>query len=241
MKNANGSLARKFCAQQLENGSAILVAFALLTASNLVAPELSTADIVTDFTATADGRTRTFGEDTVETMAARLSVAQSGGLVDNVILEFDISAIGAANTLSAASLVLVHDGFLSNIGQTPVPLETFVYAGDGVVDIDDFDAAGVNAGNFSVPLDSVSDGDQLVFDFTDLTEFQSIIDAGTGLVTVRLETNSFATIQFASLENTSFAAPVLRLESVPEPSSAGFAMLVSGLLVCRRRSRGNIG
>lgn len=216
------------------SGKLVVLAAMTLAVVGLTAPPLAYADIVTDFVTTDDGRTRIFGGDTVDTSEDRLTATQSGGLVDNIILEFDISSLGVSAEISSASLVLFHDGFLSNTGGNPVPIETFVYAGDGAVTIDDFDEPGTNAGNFSVPL-GLSDGVELVFDLTDLTEFQSIVDAGTGLATVRLETNSFATIQFASLENTSFAAPVLRIESVPEPSSAGMVILLSGLFLRRRR------
>ena len=48
---------------------------------------------------------------------------------------------------------------------------------------------------------SVTGGDLLTFDFTDLSEFQSIVDSGADFLTIRLETNNFATIGFASLED----------------------------------------
>ena len=198
------------------------------------APNFASADIVTDFITIDDGRTRVFGGDEVDTTNESLTLTQSGSLIDNVILEFDISSLSASALLSSASLSLVQDGFASDIGSTAIPIEAFVYAGDGVVTIDDFDALATNIGDFSVPL-SVTDGDVLTFDFADLSEFQSIVASGAEFLTIRLETNSFATIGFASLEDPVFAPPTLRIESVPEPSCAGMTLLLGGFLVRRGR------
>lgn len=82
---------------------------------------------------------------------------------------------------------------------------------------------------------SVTGGDLLTFDFADLSEFQSIVDSGANFLTIRLETNNFATIGFASLEDPDFAPPTLRIESVPEPSCAGLVLLLGGFFVRRRR------
>ena len=200
------------------------------------APNFALADTITDFITIDDGRTRVFGGDVVDTTSESLTVAQSGGLIDNVILEFDVSSLAPTTPLTSASLSLVQDGPVSNVGLNSVPIEAFVYAGDGVVNIDDFDAVAPNVGNFSVPL-TVTGGDILTFDFTDLAEFQSIINGGTGFLTIRLETNSFATLGFASLEDPVFASPTLRVESeaIPEPSSVGMLLLLGGCLVRRRR------
>ena len=205
--------------------------------ASLAAPEFATADVVTDFAPTADGFTRTFGGDLVDTTGTRLTVSQSGNNANNIVFEFDLSSIAAGSTLDSAELRLVHDGNIMNVIGPSVPIEAYVYAGDGNVDIADFSATGLNAGNFSVPIATTSDGDLVTFNFTDLTGIQSVID-GADLLSIRLESNNFGVIEFASSENTNFDGPILRLETsaVPEPSGIGAAFLLCGLLLRRRRA-----
>ena len=204
--------------------------------ASLAAPEIASADVVTDFVPTADGFTRIFGGDFVDTTGTRLTVSQSGGNANSIIFEFDLGSIAAGSTLDSAELRLVHDGNISNVIGPSVPIEAFVYAGDGNIDIADFSATGLNSGNFSVPIATTSDGDLVTFDFTDLTGIQSVID-GADLLTIRLESNNFGVIDFASSENANFDGPVLRLETsaVPEPSGIGAAFLLCALLLRRQR------
>lgn len=187
------------------------------------------------FSPTADGDTQIFGGDDVETGAARLTMTQSGGLVRNIILEFDLNGLSPGDTINSASLGLVKDGNLSNLGG-PAPIEIFGYVGDGVIDIADFNATATQLATDSIALGQAN-GTALNFSLSTST-IQSAVDSN-GLLTLRLETNSFAVVEFASLETTTgFSPPTLTLDvtSVPEPSALVLLLSVSlGLCGIRRR------
>lgn len=189
------------------------------------------------FNPTADGDTQIFGGDFVDTSAARLGILQSGGNIRNSILEFDLSSLGSGDIVTSAVLGLVKDGSLSNLGG-PVPIEIFGYLGDGVIDIADHNAVATQLATGSIALGQAN-GTALSFSLGTPT-IQSAIDA-SGLLTIRLETNNFATVNFASLETTTaFSPPTLTLgvaSSVPEPSALALLLSASiGFCGIRRRA-----
>ncbi|QEG23013.1 hypothetical protein [Mariniblastus fucicola] len=199
---------------------------AMLFGSTIVKIPSSHADSV-DFIAAADGDVLTFGGDSIDTVDTRLQFQQSGGLIRNVILEFDIGDLSPNAVINSASLNVVKDGNLANTGSNPAPVEIFGYVGDGNITLGDYDAPASSLGSGEIIL-GLSNGTAL--DFTlDTVLIQAIADS-TGLLTLRLETNNFATVNFASTETTTaFAPPTLTLEisAVPEPSSA---ILIAGWL-----------
>lgn len=181
------------------------------------------------FTVMNDGDVQTFGGDDVNTTDDRLSTAQSGGLIRNIILEFDLSSLGAGTVVNSGTLNLVKFGLQGNTGGNPVPLELYAYTGDNIVNLADYDAPGTAIGTNSVPL-GIANGTAVDIVLSDIAPIQSVVD-GSGLLTIRIETNSFGTLELASLENGSgFNAPELSLNvtAVPEPSG----MLIVSALCC---------
>ena len=189
------------------------------------------------FNPTADGDTQIFAGDSVETGDERLMILQSGANVRNIILEFDLSSLGPSDIINSASLTLSKDGNLSNLGG-PAPIEIYGYLGDGVIDIADHNAGATQLASDSIVL-GLANGTALDFALSTPT-IQSAIDTN-GLLTLRLETNNFATVQFASLETTTaFSPPTLTLDvvsTVPEPSALVllFGGVSIGLCGLRRR------
>lgn len=214
---------------------AIRTAMFLLLAATTFAS--TRADLAT-FVAVEDGEVQVFGGDTVDTTDVRLTTIQSGGLERNIILEFDIGSIAPGSTIDSASLAIVKDGIFSNTG-TDLPLHLLAYNGDGVIDISDFDAVATNVGDFTINNAPIpANGTEFVFDLSDVAPLQTALDTAAGLLTVRLETDSFATINFASLETaTGFAPPELRVTFTAIPEPASLAILVGATLIFGVRRR----
>lgn len=164
------------------------------------------------FLPTADGDVQTFGGNSVDTTDTVLAFTQSGGLVRNAIVEYDLSAISDLSSVSAATLDITLTRFVSNLGTT-AEFDVFTYDGDGTVDINDFNATGTQVIDTTVPLGG-SAGD--IFSFA-LTDLSTIVNSTTGLLTLRLETDSFASYQIASIENAVYEAPKLTLTYIDQP------------------------
>lgn len=189
---------------------------------------------------TADGDVQTFGGDDVNTVNTVISFTQSGGLVRNGVLEFDLSSIADGSTITGVSLDLTLARFVSNIG-TSAEIDVFAYAGDGVVDISDF-SGGTQVFDGSTPTGGNA-GDVRSFALTDFATFESMLAAN--LLTLRLETDSFASFQIGSLESTSLAAASLTVDYIAAATSdvplpAALPLLAVGLaglgFAARRRS-----
>ena len=181
-------------------------------------------------TPTADGNVQVFGGDDVTTDLATIDFVQSGGLIRNAILEFDLSAIPDLSTITGASLTFTIARFVSNTGGNPASVDLFAYPGDGIVSILDFDAAGTQVFDGTTPFGGVA-GDTRVFAFSDLTP---VSDALAGdLLTLRLETDSFASVLFAALENATLDPASLSVTydapMAPIPLPAGLPLLLAGL------------
>ena len=186
------------------------------------------------FDPTADGDVQVFGGDDVDSIDDVLSVTQSGGLARNAIFEFDLSSIADDATIDAVTFSFTITRFVSNTGGNPAAVELFAYSGDGVVDIDDFGASATQVVD-STAAGGGSAGDTFDFSFGTVAPVQDAL-AGDEL-TVRFETNSFASIALAALENTSFDAATLTVDYTPAPGGgpapvplpAGLPMLLAGL------------
>lgn len=179
-------------------------------------------------TPTADGDARVFGGDTVDTTDTRISVAQSGSNITNGVLEFDLTSIPDAAVITAARLDVELVSFTSNTGSNPAPIHIFGYNGDGSVTIGDYDAAATTMLSTTTPLGG-SAGDVISFSLTTLTPLTAALSGNA--LTVRVETDSFATFRFASLENTVLnpAKLVVTTQATVVPLPAGVPLLLSGL------------
>ncbi|PQA85649.1 hypothetical protein CW354_22225 [Marinicaulis flavus] len=199
-------------------------------ASLVIAGQAQAATLVLD--PTADGDVTTFGGDAVDTTDGALSILQSGGNITNAILEFDLGVIPDAATIDSVSLSVVLDRFVSNTGGNPAEFDVFAYAGDGVVDIADYDAPGSQVIDAQLPIGG-SSGDVLATVFSDVSPVQALLIGD--LLTLRLETDSFASVQIASLETLKdLSASFLTINyTVPEvsevPVPAALPLLLSGI------------
>jgi hypothetical protein len=160
--------------------------------------------------AVADGDVKTFGTDEIDTVDDRLHLTQSGGLERRVILEFTLGAIPVGAAINSVELAIVKDGTMSNTGGDPIPIHLYAYPGDGVVGLTDYGAVAPNVGDYSVAL-GAADGTEFVWALT-VAAVQDAFDFAGGPLSVRIETDNFAILEFASLETgTLFAPPELRI------------------------------
>ncbi len=214
--------------------STAILAFSVATTANALSISINP---------TVDGDVQIFGGDSVDTVDTRISFTQSGGLIRNGILEFDLSGIADGSTINSASLDITLTRFVSNSRTaTTAAIDVFAYNGDGVVNIADFNAAGTQVVNTTTPKGG-SSGDVRSFTFTSVAP---IVTALIGdLLTLRIETDSFASIQFASLENTTLSAALLKinftgptLSVVPLPAALplfGSGLAFMGFIGWRRK------
>lgn len=173
-----------------------------------------------------DGWVRTFGGNTVNTGDTTISVSQSGANIFNGIFEFNLAGIDDNATINSVAFEWTNTRFISNIGSS-AEVDLFAYLGDGSVTISDFNAAGDQVADTSVSTGG-SPGDVNTIAFTDLTMFTSALLGD--LLSVRFETDSFASFQIASLENQDWAAGRLIVDYTPGQVSA-VPLPASGLLL----------
>ncbi|MEO0634439.1 MAG: VPLPA-CTERM sorting domain-containing protein [Pseudomonadota bacterium] len=178
------------------------------------------------------------------TNGTAIGVAQSGSLLSNGIFEFDLSSIGAGATINSVSFTWTNTRFISNTGGNPAQVDLFAFAGDGSVTDSDHTTAGVQVADTSVPGGG-SAGDTDTVSFADLSVFPGALTAG--FLTLRFETDSFASINVAALENTTFDAARLTVDFTPGttppavPLPAGLPLMLAGLGAfawVRRRQQG---
>ncbi len=180
---------------------------------------------------------RTWGGDVVDTTSTVIEVVQSGGLVNNGVMVFDLSSIADGATISSVSLAITLNRFVSNTGGNPGAVDIFAYGGDAAVTIDDY-SGGTQVFDGSTPNGGTS-GDVRSFALSNMALFEGLL-AGD-LLTLRMETDSFASIQFASLEHGTLAPATLSVNyelvgDVPLPAALPMlAMGLAGLGVMARR------
>lgn len=201
----------------------------LLSAAMLAALLPVTAFAATEtFTPTADGDVQTFGGDDVDTADTVLSFTQSGGLIRNAILEFDLSSIPDTASIISASLTFTLNRFVSG---SNAQVDVFAFNGDGVVNIADYDAVGTQVVD-AATASGGSQGDTRSFAFSLVAPITAAL-VGDDL-TLRLETDSFVSFQIVSSEGAtaSLDAPTLSVEfsnPAPVPLPAGLPLLLAGM------------
>jgi hypothetical protein len=194
-----------------------------------------------DFTPSADGDITTWGGDNVDTIDTVITVVESGRNITNGILEFDLSSISDTAIINSASLSVTLTRFISNVPSQPTAkIDIFAFNGDGTVNISDYSASGTKVVDTTTPKGGVA-GDKLTFDFENLTPINTAL-AGD-LLTLRFETDNYASIAFATSENTNYAAAILSVDytdvsAVPVPAAALlFAPAMLGFVALRKSSR----
>ena len=105
---------------------------------------------------TSDGDVQTFGGDDVNVSRTHIAFTQSGGLIRNAILEFDLASIPNTATVTAVQLNLTLTRFVSNTGANPAAIDIIAYNGDGMIDLNDFAASGTQVVDTTTPAGGVA-------------------------------------------------------------------------------------
>lgn len=179
---------------------------------------------------TADGDIQIFGGNSIDTTDTKIEFTQSGGLIRNGILEFDLSSIADGSTINSASLDIILTRFVSNIpAATVANIDLFAFNGDGVITLSDFNTTGIQVFDGTTPKGGNS-GDLRSFNFSNLSPIANAL--AQNLLTIRIETDSFASINFASLENLSLAAATLNIDyTAPIPLPLTLPLFGTGLVI----------
>ncbi len=200
--------------------------------------------IVASLNPTADGDIQRFGGLNIDTTDTQVSITQSGALIRNGILEFDLSSIPDGSAINSVSIDFTLVAFTSNIGAT-ANIDIFAFLGDGVITDPDFDAVGTQVFDGTTPAGGGGVGGVAgtvrTFSLAPESVFEGAL--ATDLLTLRVETDSFAIFRFASLENDVLDAAALNInfepaDPVPAPAFAslfagGFALM--GMFGWRRK------
>lgn len=194
----------------------------LITLVAMLSPNAFAASV--DLSPTADGDVQIFGGDDVDTTDTILGLTQSGGLARNIILEFDLSSIADDSTITSARIDFTLTRFVSQVGDNPAAIHVIAYNGDGTVDIADYAAAGDAVLDTDTPKGGTG-GDVRSFTFDDIAPLMAALSGN--LLTLRVETDSFASINIASLENATYDPVNLHIEFTPVPVPAALPLLLS--------------
>ncbi len=214
---------------------ALVAGFMAAGAANAANITLTTID---------DGRTgqNAIGQLATVTNDTAIGVSQSGSLLYNGIFEFDLSSIASGSTINSVAFGWTNTRFISNTGSNPAKVDLFAFAGDGSVTDSDH-TGGTQVVDSSTPAGGTG-GDTDSFLFSDLSMLSSALT--NGYLTVRFETNSFASINVAALENAIYDAATLTVDytapptTSPIPLPAGMPLLLAGLGafgIAKRRKR----
>lgn len=224
----------------LQKLAAIAISMGALT---LTLPTNANAALIT-LIPTADGDIQTFGSDDVNTIGPNIDFVQSGGLARNGVLEFDLSGIADGSIINSVSLDITLTRFVSS---GPADIDIFAYNGDGIVDITDFSGGTQVNDTGETTANGGSPGDVRSFSFTDLSPITVALI--NNLLTIRIETDSFASVRFASLEHLTLNAAQLNIDftapavsQVPLPAALplfGTGLAAMGFIGWRRKRKAN--
>lgn len=185
--------------------------------------------IVSSLTPTADGDIQLFGGTNIDTTDTIIAFTESGALERKAIFEFDMSGIPDTATINSASLDMTLTRFVSNLGPTAA-IDIFGFAGDGTILEADFSTAGTQLFDGTTASGGVA-GDVRSFALDPASFFESIL--ATDLLTIRIETDSFASINIASLENQTLDPLTLNIDftadDTPVPAPAMAPLFAGGL------------
>jgi hypothetical protein len=158
-------------------------------------------------------------------------VGELGNGESRGVLEFSLSAIPAGAIVNSAKLQLHVVSAVSSDGGAPVQLETRLYAGDGIAEIEDLTRSGAQMGPIPTGL-----GDNPQFTYT--SDFQSLFASGAQYAGFTLlgDSNNFI-VEFGSRNYSNLAArPTLTVDyTVPEPPMLTLFSIGSIALLFARR------
>ncbi len=187
--------------------------------------------IVASLNPTADGDIQLFGGTDIDTTDTIIAFTQSGGLIRNAIFEFDLSSIPDGSAINSVSLDMTLTRFVSNVSSNPAAIDIFAFAGDGSILEADFSTAGTQLFDGTTPFGGVA-GDVRSFALSPTSFFDGALAAD--LITIRIETDSFASINIAALENSTFDPVTLNINfepADPVPAPAFASLFAGGLAV----------
>ena len=170
----------------------------------------------------------------VNSTDTRVSTLSSGRDTRGIV-EFDLSTIPSAATITSVDFIVTQGSTFSNTASTAL-IEFYSFAGDGSITVADFASPGTlqRSENFVLPSPI---GTTFILSMSDLAPFQAV--AGTNNeIGIRADTVNFVTFRFYSTESgvSSEQMPNLRVTYVPEPSS-GLYLLISAAFLTRRNRR----
>lgn len=147
----------------------------------------------------------------------------------NLAAEYAIADLGGPTIVSASV------AFDINFSQSAISASSYrfyLYAGDGVVNFDDFDngTIGVEIDPGGAPYDQPA-GQSVSFNFDVAAELQSVLDANPGLT----HFGFFVETQSSSRQRSNVESLVFDVEAIPAPASAGLLGLAGVAAVRRRR------
>ncbi len=195
-----------------------------------------------NLTTSADGIVQnTHGPVAAVSDLMTLNVVELGGSTYSAaIFEFDLSSIANTSSVTSAAFSFT---LAQNVVSPSLPAMAFevdAYLGDGLIDVSDFSTLGSQVIDDSIlasfgGVPGAMAGDVLTFGLSSLLTVQNAL-AGD-MLTLRVRpTSAFAFNQFsiAALENTTFGAASLRIETTAAQTStvplpAGLPLLLAGL------------
>lgn len=193
----------------------------------------------------ADGSVRLFGGEQIDDTSTSISLSRSGALDIRAVLEYDLSGLPTGAIITEASLAFTLTGRVSNTGGNPAKIDIFAFGGDGLITAADFDAIATQVVDSSTPLGG-SAGDVRSFAFDTVAPIEAVLPGGA--LALRIQTQNFATVGFASLENATRSAAVLSVTydaptdaPTPIPLPAGAPLMIGafGLLAALRGRKTN--
>jgi MYXO-CTERM domain-containing protein len=164
------------------------------------------------------------------------------------IYEFDLSSLPTGSVITGATLKLMLNSQISNVGAVPATITFSGFTGNGTIEAADYYTGATQLAQETYPTDATRApiGTLLSIALTDLTAVQAASDSAGRYLGIRSSTTQTGvTFSVRSLENTTSGsvAPTLELEfaSAPEPSLTVLGMVgMAALGMRRRRARGLI-
>ena len=173
---------------------------ALMLAFTTLGANADTMEIVAIADATVDSN-GALGQEIIED-AESIETSMSGGSnISDGLYEFDLGPIPAGATIESATLHF-RTAFLVANTSSEAPIEIFGFTGNGTLELSDQANSGAVLAATSFPAPTPANTN-LEIELTNLIPLNTVISDGNSndFLTVRSETENFATFRFDSLES----------------------------------------